>query len=54
MSRASIERFADYSDDELARLLADLGRGHDDRLSNLLAEIRAELARRRGDRAAPA
>jgi hypothetical protein len=42
----SIERFAEYSDDELARLLADLERGRDDRLSNLLTAIRVELERR--------
>jgi hypothetical protein len=48
MSRASIKRFAEYSDDELARLLAALERGRDERLSNLLAEIRAELERRCG------
>jgi hypothetical protein len=42
----SIERFADYSDEELARLLAELERGDDERLRRLIAEIRAELARR--------
>jgi hypothetical protein len=46
MSRASIERFAEYSEDELARLLAELERGRDDRLSDLLAAIRVELDRR--------
>jgi hypothetical protein len=50
VSDASIERFADYSDDELGRLLAELERGRDDRLARLLAEIRAELERRAGQR----
>jgi hypothetical protein len=44
---ASIERFAGYSNEELARLLAQLERGHDDRLLNLLVQIREELERRR-------
>jgi hypothetical protein len=42
-----ITRFADYSDEELARLLAELERGDDDRLVRLISEIRAELERRR-------
>lgn len=46
MSKESIKRFAGYSSDELARLLSELERGQDDRLQQLLAEIRAELARR--------
>jgi hypothetical protein len=45
---ASIERFAEYSDDELAWLLADLRRGNDDRLGHLIAQIVKELERRRG------
>jgi hypothetical protein len=44
---ASIQRFAEYSDDELAWLLADLRRGNDDRLERLIAEIVKELERRR-------
>jgi hypothetical protein len=43
---ASIERFAVYSNEELAGLLSQLERGHDARLSDLLAQIRAELERR--------
>jgi hypothetical protein len=43
----SIQRFAEYSDDELAWLLADLRRGNDDRLERLIAEIVKELERRR-------
>ena len=46
MSKESIKRFAEYSSDELARLLSELERGQDDRLRHLLAELRAELARR--------
>ena len=46
VSNASIERFADYSDDELARLLAELERGGDVRLARLLVELRSELERR--------
>ena len=42
----SIERFADYSTEELARMLFELERGEDDRLQRLLEQIRAELARR--------
>jgi hypothetical protein len=50
VSNASIERFADYSDDELLRLLAELERGRDERLARLLAEIRTELERRAAHR----
>jgi hypothetical protein len=46
VSKKSIKRFAEYSSDELGRLLSELERGGDDRLQHLLAEIRAELARR--------
>ena len=46
MSKESIKRFAEYSNDDLARLLAELERGNDERLQHLLAELRAELARR--------
>jgi hypothetical protein len=42
----SIERFADYSTEELARMLFELERGEDDRLQRLIEQIRAELARR--------
>jgi hypothetical protein len=50
----SIKRFADYSSEELARLLSDLERGNDDRLLRLLAELRAELGRRqRADETRP-
>jgi hypothetical protein len=50
---ASIDRFADYSDDELGWLLADLQRSNDDRLNGLLAAIRKELERRRTASAQP-
>jgi hypothetical protein len=43
----SIERFADYSNEELAGLLAELERARDDRLLGLIAAIRVELERRR-------
>jgi hypothetical protein len=43
-----IMRFADYSNPELSWLLAELERGDDDRLLGLIAEIKAELERRRG------
>jgi hypothetical protein len=46
MDGESIERFADYSTEELARMLFELERGEDDRLQRLLEQIRAELARR--------
>jgi hypothetical protein len=42
----SIERFADYSTEQLAHMLFDLERSDDDRLEQLIVEIRAELARR--------
>jgi hypothetical protein len=44
---ASIDRFADYSDDELGWLLADLQRGNDERLKGLVAAIIKEIERRR-------
>jgi hypothetical protein len=43
----SIERFAEYSNEELAGLLAELERAHDERLLGLIAAIRVELERRR-------
>jgi hypothetical protein len=43
-----ITRFADYSNEELSGLLAELERGDDNRLLGLIAEIKAELERRRG------
>jgi hypothetical protein len=43
----SIERFAEYSSEELAGLLAELERAHDERLLGLIAAIRVELERRR-------
>jgi hypothetical protein len=42
----SIERFADYSTEELARMLFELERGEDDRLQRVVEQLRAELARR--------
>jgi hypothetical protein len=42
-----IVRFAYYSDEELARLLAELEREDDERLLRLIAEIRVEIERRR-------
>lgn len=47
MADASIERFAAYSNEELAGLLSQLERGNDDRLHSLLDQIRRELERRR-------
>ncbi len=47
MTDASIDRFADYSDDELGWLLADLQRGNDERLKGLVAAIIKEIERRR-------
>jgi hypothetical protein len=46
----SIERFRAYSDDELARLLAQLELARDTRLRDLIASISAELARRASQR----
>jgi len=43
----SIKRFAEYSNQELAGLLHELERGHDDRLLHLIEAIRGELERRR-------
>ena len=41
------KRFAEFSDDDLARLLQELEKAEDDtRLRNVLVEIRRELARR--------
>ena len=49
----SIERFADYSNEELAGLLVEVERTGDERLIGLIAAIRAELERRRGSAGAP-
>jgi hypothetical protein len=42
----SIERFADYSTEELARMLFELEGGEDDRVQRVVEQLRAELARR--------
>ena len=46
MDDESIERFADYSTEELARMLFELERGEDPGLHRLMEQLRAELARR--------
>lgn len=48
MTEDRITRFADYSNEELSGLLTELERGDDKRLLGLIAEIKAELERRRG------
>jgi hypothetical protein len=50
VSDTSIERFADYSDEELAGLLSELERAHDARLVRLIAAIKGELERRHAKR----
>jgi hypothetical protein len=50
MADNTVKRFADYSNADLAQLVIELEKAGDERLRTVLAEVRAELARRQAGR----
>ena len=50
MADNTVKRFADYSNADLAQLVIELEKAGDERLRTVLAEVRAELARRQARR----